>query len=273
MKQYPALYNILRNRSVTIAEVLSTSPPDVTFRRDLIGARLASWHALQERLAYIQLIDEHDEFRWNLTENGKFSVDSMYKALIHSQIPVNKNKHIWKMKIPLKIKIFAWYLRRGVVLTKDNLVRRNWQGSTKCCFCHHEETIKHLFFECQFARSIWSTIQVASSLYPPSSVTNIFGNWLHGIDNRDRVHIRVGAIALLWSLWLCRNNAVFDAKMSSPMQVIFHCAHLLREWSTLQKPEHRDLYMEVCSRLEQVAKDVFTHHGWQHSLRIEPPPP
>jgi hypothetical protein len=45
---------------------------------------------------------------------------------------------------------------------------------------------------------------------------------------------------------------VFDAKMSSPMQVIYHCAHLLREWSTLQKPEHRDPYMEVCSRLEQV---------------------
>jgi hypothetical protein len=25
------------------------------------------------------------------------------------------------MKIPLKIKVFAWYLRRGVILTKDNL--------------------------------------------------------------------------------------------------------------------------------------------------------
>ena len=74
MEQYPALYNIARNRSVTIAEVMSTSPPNVTFRRDLIGARLASWHALQERLADIQLIDGHDEFRWNLTENGKFQL-------------------------------------------------------------------------------------------------------------------------------------------------------------------------------------------------------
>ena len=63
MEQYPALYIIARNRSVTIAEVLSTSPPNVTFRRDLIGARLASWHALQERLTDIQLLDRHDEFR------------------------------------------------------------------------------------------------------------------------------------------------------------------------------------------------------------------
>ena len=94
MEQYPALYNITRNRSVKIAEALSTSPPNVTFRRDRIGARLASWHALRERLAAIQLTDEHDEFQWNLTENGKFSVDSMYKALVHSELPINKKKHI-----------------------------------------------------------------------------------------------------------------------------------------------------------------------------------
>ena len=153
------------------------------------------------------------------------------------------------------------------------MAKRNWQGSSKCCFCHYDETIKHLFFDCQFARSIWSTIQVASTLYPPRSVANIFGNWLHGIDKRDRAHIRVGAIILLWSLWLCRNNVVFNAKQSSPMQVIYQCAHLLRAWSTLQKPEHRGLFMEVCLRLEQVAKEIFTPHGWRHNLRLEPPPP
>ena len=70
------------------------------------------------------------------------------------------------MKIPLKNKIFAWYLRRGVILTKDNLIKRNWHGSTQCVFCPHDETIKHLFFQCKLARSIWSVIQIASGLYP-----------------------------------------------------------------------------------------------------------
>ena len=160
----------------------------------------------------------------------------------------------------------------GVILTKDNMLKRNWHGSLKCCFCNHDKTIKHLFFKCQFARSIWSIIQIASTLYPPTSVANIFGNWLNGIDKRDRVHIRVGAIALLWSLWLCRNSVIFEAKRCSPMQVIFQCAHLLREWSILQKPEHRDLYMAVCSRLEQVAKDISSHHGWRHNRLLIAPP-
>jgi hypothetical protein len=95
-------------------------------------------------------------------------------------VPIDKisNKFLWKLKILLRIKVFEWYLHKGVVLTKDNLAKRNWHGSKKCVFCHHDETIKHLFFQYCFARSIWPVIQVASALFPPCSITNIFGNWL-----------------------------------------------------------------------------------------------
>ena len=161
-----------------------------------------------------------------------------------------------------------WYLRRGVVLTKDNLARRNWPGSKKCCFCTHNETIKHLFFQCKFARSTWSVIQIASNLYPHTSVANIFGHWLDGISNRFKTLIRVGAYALLWSLWLCRNNLVFNDKNASPLLVIFRCTHSLHMWSMLQHAEYQPLFKAVCTWLEQVATEVFTQHGWQHNLRI-----
>jgi hypothetical protein len=29
---------------------------------------------------------------------------------------------------------------------------RNWHGCKKCVFYHQDETIKYLFFQCQFAR-------------------------------------------------------------------------------------------------------------------------
>jgi hypothetical protein len=120
------------------------------FRRDLIGQRLVAWNALLQRLASVQLSPETDEFRWNLHKNGEFLVDSMYNALINLDIPVDNNKMIWKMKIPLKTKVFGWYLRRGVILTKDKLAKRNWHGSKSCVFYHQDETIKHLFFQCRF---------------------------------------------------------------------------------------------------------------------------
>jgi len=47
----------------------------------------------------------------------------MYLNLIDTLIPFQHRK-IWKIKVPLKIKIFLWFLQRGVVLTKDNLARK-----------------------------------------------------------------------------------------------------------------------------------------------------
>jgi hypothetical protein len=51
-----------------------------------------------------------------------------------------------KAEVPLRIKIFGWYLRKGVILTKDNLAKQNWHGSKKYVFCHQDETIKHFLF-------------------------------------------------------------------------------------------------------------------------------
>jgi hypothetical protein len=73
----------------------------------------------------------------------------------------------------------------------------------------------------------------------------MFGNWLVGIDNKYRILIRVGVLALIWSLWLCRNNLVFDGKHSSPLQAIHRCTSLLHLWLPLQCMKNRELFMEV----------------------------
>ena len=140
-------------------------------------------------------------------------------------------------------------------------------------FCFHDETIKHLFFECTFARSIWSAIQMASKLYPPKFVANVFGNWLFGIDKRFKTIIRVGALAVIWSLWLCRNDKIFNDKNCSLMQVIYITTTTLRSWVPLQGPVHRDLFMEACTRLEDTAREFLSQLGWQHNLRLGPPAP
>jgi cytochrome c len=53
---------------------------------------------------------------------------------------------MWKLNALLKIKIFLWYLRRGVVLTKNNLAKHNSNNEISCCSCHKNETTNHLFF-------------------------------------------------------------------------------------------------------------------------------
>jgi hypothetical protein len=139
-------------------------------------------------------------------------------------------------------------------------------------FCHHDETINHLFLQCRFARSIGSPIQVASILYPPTSVANIFGNWLHGIDLKFRTLFRVGALVAVCSLWLCRNDKVSNDKNYSLFQIIYRCTGILSLSSPLQRVEHRDLFMEFYTRLEDITRDTFSLHGWPHNLRTGPPP-
>jgi hypothetical protein len=129
--------------------------------------------------------------------------------------------------------------------------------------------LKYLFFQYRFARSIWLVIQVASTLFLPCSITNIFGNWLNSYDDRFKKYIMMRAIAFIWSLWLCRNDKVFNDKNFSILQVINRAIGTLRLWSSLQRLQDCDLYIEVCARLEATARDTSSQHGWPYSLRID----
>jgi hypothetical protein len=86
--------------------------------------------------------------------------------------------------VPLKIKIFMRFLYRKVILTKDNLIKRNWVGNESCCFCDNKESIQHLFFECPLAKIIWCIVHMTFGLAPPKNITNHFGNWLKGIPRK-----------------------------------------------------------------------------------------
>jgi hypothetical protein len=117
-------YNLVRKKSATVQSVFSTTPLNVSFRRSLVGVNLQSWHDLVHSIANIHLNDQPDIFRWTLTSSGQFSVSSMYMAMVDSDI-VSHNIFLWKLKIPLKVKVFLWLLYRKVILTKDNLLKRN----------------------------------------------------------------------------------------------------------------------------------------------------
>jgi hypothetical protein len=92
------LYNIVCHKRDTIATVMESSPPNVTFRRGLSSPRLVSWNALLQRFATVQLQNGSDEFCWNLHENGRFFVDSMNNVLIQPDVPVDNNSNkLWKL--------------------------------------------------------------------------------------------------------------------------------------------------------------------------------
>ena len=171
------------------------------------------------------------------TKNGVFSVKSMYLDVINSSV-IPSSKHVWKVKVPLRIKVFMWFVHKQVILTKDNLAKHNWVGSTRCSFCDHNETIKHLFLDCPLAKILWCSIHIAFNITPPTSINMLFGTWLDGVDSDIARHIRVGVCALLWAVWNCRNDLVFNRTSNIHfLQVIFRATTLIHMWSLLTPTE------------------------------------
>jgi hypothetical protein len=157
-------------KSVSVAQVLSTTPLNISF---LVGENWAKWLQLVGSILNVRLCE--DSFVW--TSSKSFSVKALYNDLVVGNA-THLNLGTWTVNVPLKIKIFLWYLRNGVILTKDNIVKRQWKGCTSCCFCSVHETSQHLFLECPMARLMWIAISVTFGIKIPASTSNLFDPWL-----------------------------------------------------------------------------------------------
>ncbi|WVZ61936.1 LOW QUALITY PROTEIN: hypothetical protein U9M48_011741 [Paspalum notatum var. saurae] len=60
---YPSLFNIVRKKEATVAEVMSSIPLNVSFRRGLYGERLHAWNELVGRVMSFKLSERRDVFK------------------------------------------------------------------------------------------------------------------------------------------------------------------------------------------------------------------
>jgi hypothetical protein len=239
--QYPLLYNIVRHKDQMVAHTFATILLNIEFRRSLIGGWWDCWLHLLHRLIDVQFHPHDDEFKWSLTQSGSFTVKSMYLDLLNDNT-IYLHKYLWKLKVPLKTKIFMWFVQRKEILTKDNLLKRNWQGSSKCYFCDHDESIQHIFIKCPFAKIIWQI-------------------W--------EKNIRFGICAILSAIWHVRNGFIFN-KSCFPMflQVIPLATHWIHMWSYLRSADQRRDLDIKCNRLETVAWDIYSRFSWRFDGRL-----
>jgi hypothetical protein len=185
--QYASLYNAATTKNVLVADVLGNVPLNIRFNRILTGDRWDAWISLVRRLMAVHLTNEPDSFVW------KLSSTSLYADYLNGHTVFLK-KYLWKMKVPLKIRIFMWFLYNKVILTKDNLAKRRWNGCTDCVFCGQRETIDHLFIACHFSRLVWRVVHFTFNIPPPMNIINLFGNWLNGIDKKQRNESTLGFV-------------------------------------------------------------------------------
>jgi hypothetical protein len=78
--KFPSLYNLVKKKNMTVVEVISTTPFNVSFRRTLDGVNRDKWTCLVRSVISMNLSEHMDSFPW--TDSRNFSVKNMYNDLV-----------------------------------------------------------------------------------------------------------------------------------------------------------------------------------------------
>lgn len=213
----------------------------------------------------VRLSNGDDKLWWNLNQNGRFTVSSFYRQLMQQSTDFPQI-FLWKIKVPLKIRIFLWLITQKSILTKDVLLHRGWKGDARCQFCGTTETIDHLFLHCTLARFCWNVIRCAFDLPSlPNTVEEIWTAWLPSFAGKNRKLAMVGVAGLVWVVWNTRNDACFrNVRLTSPFGVIKRFCYFLNLWSLMQtKERNRNLLQWGVRLVEEVSREIFeAAKGW-----------
>lgn len=187
------------------------------------------------------------------------TVKSTYDHLCKNIVGPNYT-FIWKARLPLKIKIFLWQLFLNSVLTKDNMVKRAWPGNAMCLFCHKDETLVPLFFDCTVAKCVWGCIAYTLGTdFIPQSLWQYFV-WVRRFLPGLKTIFVEGLGAVCWAIWKTRNAVCFERKVvHHPTSVVFLL--FLRYWAELQKNQTlRQGMMDGAAGLLQATVQLRRRH-------------
>jgi hypothetical protein len=98
-EQFPNLFNVVRNKTSLVAEVMSRTNLNLSIRRPIVGIKLVELQNLVHLLAPVTLNLLRDTFVWGAHRDETFSTQSMYYILINNP-NFNSNCVLWNLKLP-----------------------------------------------------------------------------------------------------------------------------------------------------------------------------
>uniref|UniRef100_A0A803PIR6 Reverse transcriptase zinc-binding domain-containing protein n=1 Tax=Cannabis sativa TaxID=3483 RepID=A0A803PIR6_CANSA len=111
-------------------------------------------------------IPKNDKIIWHHSDTGCYTVKSGYHLAIsldskddHSSSSTNRRwwNWLWSLKLPKKVKIFAWRLVNDALPTAVNLAHKKIAPSAACALCKCSwESVGHALFRCENAKLVWN---------------------------------------------------------------------------------------------------------------------
>ncbi|WVZ96489.1 hypothetical protein U9M48_042121 [Paspalum notatum var. saurae] len=174
---------------------------------------------------------KHATVAEGLQKHSSFSVKSMYLHLVNTGVKVTQE--IWQMKIPLKFKVFMYYLKQGVILTKYNLLRRI---GVRIRLVVSVARLKPFI---TFSLSV-SMPNSYGVLFIPECIEYV----------QQLFAGQFGSQGMRMFLTISNQN------------LFYRRTHWLRSWTALQRSEElKEQLIKACQSFESKAMEFFASHG------------
>lgn len=172
--RFPNLLAITVDPDISVGKSRGLGDWDIPFRRAFGLAEHVEWDNLLRDLTPVSLTKAREEFSWALDPSGCFSTKSLYLKLCEGA-PMRHFVVLWKIAVPLKVCIFLWQLARKRLPTRVQIQRRHGPSNGICALCGSHEDVNHIFFECAFAKLMWSVVrELLPGSWNPSCFTKLY---------------------------------------------------------------------------------------------------
>ncbi|GLT47091.1 hypothetical protein SLA2020_208110 [Shorea laevis] len=149
-------------------------------------------------------------------------------------------KHLWKLKIPPKIRVFLWRAILNALHCLDNLVRRGIAQEAVCPCCHlTDESLMHLLFYCPYVEPIWFGSAVA--FHPRQLGATCFVEWWryikHAAKQMQAPSLVEYCAIISWHVWKTGNEKLFEHAEISPHQDLGRIQAMTQEYISSSKTD------------------------------------
>lgn len=166
-----------------------------------------------------------DGWCWKADDSGLYSVKSVYGRIMNNSAEIRDHFFtlLWSNLVPTKVAALGWRATRNRLQTKTNLATRGVQlgeNGLLCAGCGQcNETVQHLFFECSVFSELWGRclhwcgLQTALQADCKRQFQQFRGLFFG--NNEASNQWQVIWLATLWTIWLNRNDIVFNNKRAT----------------------------------------------------------
>ncbi|KAJ9553155.1 hypothetical protein OSB04_017200 [Centaurea solstitialis] len=172
-------------------------------------------------------------WEWVTEPSKKFTVCSLRRLIDGINLPISNHETDRCCWIPAKVNIHIWRILMNILATKDNLSKRGVSlSSDECPLClTATESMDHLLVSCSTTKIVTAHMANWVNWWPKNiSTTSEIWSLVNTTTNLRLRVCKVIIAAYCWTIWLQRNNKLFNGTCKKEKEIFSEIQYLAFDW-------------------------------------------